>query len=160
MTPARSCELRRDDRVVGQLGRPLEGPLRLPVGGERGGPLARADEHLAGALSDRGRVGGVRRRLEGVEVVGGDDLDDLVLLAARRRGEERGSGEVLRLAVARESVSYATRLTMSCRNAYWPRSGERGSAWTESISLRSERREQRLELRLGETGQRARALAW
>ena len=35
-----------------------------------------------------------------------------------------------------ENVSYAMRRTRSWRNPYWPRSGDRGLAWTDTRSFR------------------------
>ena len=65
--------------------------------GERGGPLGRADEHLAGRVADLPRVVGVRGRLERVDVVRGDDLDDLVLVAADARARNSAAARCLAL---------------------------------------------------------------
>ena len=56
-----------------------------------GGP----DEHLERLRPQLGGVGVLRRGVVGVEVVRGDDLDDLVLLGAPGRGEELRGRQVL-----------------------------------------------------------------
>ena len=91
--PARSCSSASVERIVGELGRLGEVALGLLVRAERRGPLAGARELVRRLASDLGRIGGVRRRLVRGEVVGGDDLDDL-LLAQRRcsRGTPRRRG--------------------------------------------------------------------
>ena len=87
-----------------------------------------------------------------------DDLDDLVLLRAPDGGQVPCGGQCFSFRSRFESVSYATCLTMSCRNEYWPRSGERGSAWIEEHLLAEEDAEQRLQLGFAEAGERAEAL--
>ena len=69
------------DRVVRELGRPLEVGLRLGVRPQGGGPLSCSHEHLASLGSDLVCLLGCS--LVGVEVVRRDNLDDLFLLAER-----------------------------------------------------------------------------
>ena len=81
--PGALVQLRLHESVVAETGRALERPLRLRGRGERRGPLAGADQHLARPVADLRGVGRVRGRLERVDEVLGDDLDDLVLVTAR-----------------------------------------------------------------------------
>ena len=85
------------ERIVGELGGPLEVVLRLLVRRQRRRPLARPGERLQRLDPDLIRVVRVRRRVVGVEVVRGDHLDDLLLAGAEglyemsRRSEVAGS---------------------------------------------------------------------
>src|SRR5438876_2116624 len=82
--PRTVVECRPLERVVRQLGRLLEVTLRLAPGAERRRALARPREHLPRLRLDLLRIVGVGRRVVRVEVVRGDDLDDLFLLGERR----------------------------------------------------------------------------
>jgi hypothetical protein len=80
--PGSLVQLGLNERLVRQLDRALECPLRLGVRRQRRGPFPSPEEHLAGFRTDPlsvGIVGGGRVR---VEVMRGDDLDRLVLPGA------------------------------------------------------------------------------
>ena len=82
------------DTVVGQPRRPLERPLRLERGGERGGTIGSAGEPAPRLGPDGVGVGRVGVGLVCVEVVHGDHLGDLVRIDAGLGGEEGGDGQV------------------------------------------------------------------
>ena len=73
-------ELRGGDRVVAQLDRPLGVTLRLLVGAQGRGSLARLHEGLERIGFDRPRILVIGSGEVGIEVVGRDDLYDLVLV--------------------------------------------------------------------------------
>ena len=145
-------QLRLDDRVVGQLERPLECTLRLEIRRERRRALRGTDEHLARHRADLLGVHVVRSGSVGVEVVGGDDLDDLVLLGAPDGREESRRGEMFRLSpllgdgVVRDLLHdvLEERVLASLRRARVGLDGEH--------LLAEERREQRLQLPLRQPG--------
>ena len=74
--------------LVGELCRTREGGRGLRAGAEGGGAFAGARERLAYLRAKFLRVLGVGLEVESSEVVGRDDLDDLLLTAAPRGLEE------------------------------------------------------------------------
>jgi hypothetical protein len=80
-------ELGLNERFLGQLQGALEGSLGFRVRAQRGRAFGGANEHLARGALDLVCIRSLRRGAEGVEVVRGDDLDDLVLLRAPDGGE-------------------------------------------------------------------------
>ena len=97
--PARSRSARLLERVVRELGRLREDAGRLDGRGERRRALAGAGERLPRLPLDLGCVVGIGEQPVGIEVVRGDDLDDLLLVRPRGREMPR-RGEVARLALA------------------------------------------------------------
>ena len=93
-------ELGSRERPVREPGGLFEIPLGFGGGAERGCPFAGTGEHRLRLLLDLGGIVGLRRRLVGGDVVGGDDLDDLVLLACEGRGQVFGRREVAGAALA------------------------------------------------------------
>ena len=91
-------ELRRADRIVTQFDRPLGVALRLFVGTERRSSIARLHERLERVGLDGRRILVIRGGEVGVEVVGRDDLHDLVLID--RGAKVRSGSQVTRLAFA------------------------------------------------------------
>ena len=87
------------ERILRKPRRLLEVAPRLRHRGQRTGPLTGPRQELAGARPDLGRILGVRLRLVGGEVVGGDDLDDLLLRLAEARFEQRGGRQVTTLSL-------------------------------------------------------------
>ncbi len=93
-------QLRLHEGIIGELQRPLERALGLCGRSQGSRSLAGTDEHLASLGADLLGIGIVGRRRVGVEVMGGDDIDDLVLLGAPGRRERNvGGSEVLGLAL-------------------------------------------------------------
>ena len=88
------------DRVVDERCCALVVALRREVRAERRCPLPGPDLGIVGSLPNVGRIVRVRDRLVGVEQVGGDDLDDVVVLVAGSRDQVVGRREVPRPPVA------------------------------------------------------------
>jgi hypothetical protein len=94
-------EIRAIALVGGELECTLVRALGLRVRAQLGGALGGAGQHVAGRPLDLFRVVGVGRRPPGVEVMRGDDLDDLVLIRPAPEGRQvPRRGEVLLLPLA------------------------------------------------------------
>jgi hypothetical protein len=93
-SPGPLAQRRLGEGFVREGGGPLEVVLRLLVRRQRGGTFAGAGEHLLRLDPDRRCVFGIGCRLIGVEVVGGDHLDDLLLAVAEGLHEMRSRGEM------------------------------------------------------------------
>ena len=91
------CERGRCERVLAELGRLLEVPLRLGCGTERRGAISRLGKSVTRLLLDLLRVRRVGCRSVRGQVVGGQHLDDFFL--AEAGAQERGGREVLRAPV-------------------------------------------------------------
>src|SRR5262245_38816980 len=70
-------ERRLREWIVRESDRTLERTLRLDARGERACALAGADQHVARLFPELHRIGGVGSRVVRVEVVRGDNFDDL-----------------------------------------------------------------------------------
>ena len=88
-----------------------------------------------------------RAQLVGSEVVGCEHLDELVVAASDAR-DRSAAARWRALRSRRRERLVGDVANRSCRKPYWPCSGERGSAWIASTSLRTSDGEQRLEVRL------------
>src|SRR5205823_8228792 len=82
------------ERILRKPRRLLEVAPGLRHCGQRAGPLTCPRQELSGARPDLGRILGVRLRLVGGEVVGGNDLDDLLLGLAEAGFEQCGCRKV------------------------------------------------------------------
>ena len=132
-------QVRPVGRVVRDLERLEEEDARLVVAAELGGTFCRSAqgqprlgrERLTLRIVGRGAIGG--------EIVRGERAGQLVLAEPL---EEPCRGKVAVAPIcARRGVPYATSRTSDCTNAYWPRSGDRGStSWTSSSRRTSARR--------------------
>ena len=112
------------------------------------------DEHLAGRRADLLGVRVVRAGAVGVEVVGGDDLDDLVLLGAPDRRQELRGREVLRLALLLRDRLVGDVLDDVLEERVLAALGRARVGLDREDLLADQRGEQRLELCLGQAGQR------
>ena len=143
-------------RLVGELCRLLEVALRLLVGAQRRRALARTGEVLAGFGPDLSRVLRVRRRPVGVHVVGGDDLDDLLL--AKRLLEERSGREMLGLSVGLRKRLVGDPAQQVLEEDVLAVLRRARIGLDREHLLADERGEERIELGLGQATQRAEAL--
>ena len=82
------------ERLFGELGCTLEVAPCLDACCEGARSLARAREELSSTRLDLERILGVGLRIVRGDVVGGDDLGDLLLALAERRSQRLGSCEV------------------------------------------------------------------
>ncbi len=140
-------------RPVREPGGLLEVALRLGGGAERGCPFAGPGEHRLRLLLDLGRVVGLRRRLVGGEVVGGDDLDHLVLLAGEGGGQVLGRSQVAVAAVALGERLVGNVADEVLQEAVLAVLGRARVGLDAEHLLAHERGEEQLELRLGEAGE-------
>src|SRR5215831_11974379 len=153
-SPVRECGLL--EWLVRQLGTLLEVPLRFSSGGKRGCSLACPRQRGAGVFLDLCRVGCIGRRNVRVEIVRRDDLDELVL--TRCAFEVCSGREMLFLAVCpcKRLVGNAPEEILE-----EPVLAVLGGSW---ISLNAEdllpyeRRQNGLQVQLGETRERAHRL--
>ena len=141
------------ERLVGQPGGLLEVALRFGGSAERGGPFAGAGEHRLRLLLDLGRVVGLRRRLVGGDVVGGDDLDHLVLLPGEGGGQVLGRCEVAGAALALGERLVGDVADEILEEAVLAVLGRARVGLDAEHLLAHERGEERLELRLCQAGE-------
>ena len=141
-------ELRLRERVIGQLAGALEGALRLRVRAEGVRALGRPHEHLERLRPQLVGVGIIRRGVVRVEVVSGDDLDDLVLLRAPCRCEELSGCEVLGLPLASRDRLVGDPLDDVLEERVLPPLGRPGISLHRKDLLTEKAAEQRFELRL------------
>ena len=88
------------EQILGELERLLEVVLSPFRHRERSGPFPGSRRHLPRHGLHVSGVGRARSQLVGLQVMGGDDFDDLVLVGSPRLEEIAGDREMLVLAVA------------------------------------------------------------
>ena len=138
----------------------VRGPLQVALGfagcsqGRRA--VARTNKRLTRLVLDLGCIGRVRRRLVRRQVMGGDHLDELVLLGVRGL-EVRGRGEMPRAPFPLRERLVRDVTDELLEEAVLPVFRRARVGLHAQHLLAHERRQQRFELRLGEVRQRGEA---
>ena len=142
-------ELGLQHRIVREPDRHLEVCQRLRGCSERSRSLAGPHEHLAGGVTDLAGVGILRLCPIGVDVVGGEDFDDLLFLT--QRSEVCSGSQVKRLSLAARDRVVCDLLHEVLQEAVLAALRRQQVRRQREDLLPHERREERLELRLART---------